>query len=309
MARLIFWIKMSCASFFYNSTFEGEINLPLKIAVLSGKGGTGKTTVSTNLAKVLSKNRKVLLLDADVEEPNDHLFYNLTFEKEKSVDVLIPKVNKETCILCGLCAKECQFGAINVFEKGAFVFKNLCHGCGVCSEICPVNAIDEVAKSIGKIKFGKSDFFNFGMGLMNIGEPSGVRIIRELKKYVSSEYDVTIIDAPPGTSCPVVEVLQNIDFAILVTESSPFGLHDLKLAVSLVGEIGIPFGVVINRYDSSFTELEEYLKTEDIPLLMKIEFDKNIAKWYSKGNLIVDKSKDLYKNFEVLFENITGVLK
>jgi len=300
---------MSCASFFYNSTFEGEINLPLKIAVLSGKGGTGKTTVSTNLAKVLSKNRKVLLLDADVEEPNDHLFYNLTFEKEKSVDVLIPKVNKETCILCGLCAKECQFGAINVFEKGAFVFKNLCHGCGVCSEICPVNAIDEVAKSIGKIKFGKSDFFNFGMGLMNIGEPSGVRIIRELKKYVSSEYDVTIIDAPPGTSCPVVEVLQNIDFAILVTESSPFGLHDLKLAVSLVGEIGIPFGVVINRYDSSFTELEEYLKTEDIPLLMKIEFDKNIAKWYSKGNLIVDKSKDLYKNFEVLFENITGVLK
>ena len=299
---------MSCASF-YNSTFEGEINLPLKIAVLSGKGGTGKTTVSTNLAKVLSKNRIVLLLDADVEEPNDHLFYNLTFEKEKSVDVLIPKVNKETCILCGLCAKECQFGAINVFEKGAFVFKNLCHGCGVCSEICPVNAIDEVAKSIGKIKFGKSDFFNFGMGLMNIGEPSGVRIIRELKKYVSSEYDVTIIDAPPGTSCPVVEVLQNIDFAILVTESSPFGLHDLKLAVSLVGEIGIPFGVVINRYDSSFTELEEYLKTEDIPLLMKIEFDKNIAKWYSKGNLIVDKSKDLYKNFEVLFENITGVLK
>ena len=283
--------------------------MSLKIAVLSGKGGTGKTTVSTNLAKVLSKNRKVLLLDADVEEPNDHLFYNLTFEKEKSVDVLIPKVNKETCILCGLCAKECQFGAINVFEKGAFVFKNLCHGCGVCSEICPVNAIDEVAKSIGKIKFGKSDFFNFGMGLMNIGEPSGVRIIRELKKYVSSEYDVTIIDAPPGTSCPVVEVLQNIDFAILVTESSPFGLHDLKLAVSLVGEIGIPFGVVINRYDSSFTELEEYLKTEDIPLLMKIEFDKNIAKWYSKGNLIVDKSKDLYKNFEVLFENITGVLK
>jgi len=132
--------------------------LPLKIAVLSGKGGTGKTTVSTNLAKVLSKIEKFCFLDADVEEPNDHLFYNFTFEKEKSVDVLIPKVNKETCILCGLCAKECQFGAINVFEKGVFVFQHLCHGCGVCSEICPVNAIDEVAKSIGKIKFGNPIF-------------------------------------------------------------------------------------------------------------------------------------------------------
>jgi len=294
---------------FYNSTFEGEINLPLKIAVLSGKGGTGKTTVSTNLAKVLSKNRKVLLLDADVEEPNDHLFFSFTFEKEKSVDVLIPKVNKETCILCGLCAKECQFGAINVFEKGVFVFQNLCHGCGVCSEICPVNAINEVAKNIGKIKFGRSDLFDFGMGLMNIGEPSGVKIIRELKKYVPNDYDVTIIDAPPGTSCPVVEVLKNVDFAILVTESSPFGLHDLKLAVSLVREIGIPFGVVINRYDSSFTELEEYIKSEDITLLMKIEFNKIIAKWYSQGNLIVDKSKELYKDFEVMFENITEVLE
>ncbi len=299
---------MSCASF-YNSTFEGEINLPLKIAVLSGKGGTGKTTISTNLAKVLSKNRKVLLLDADVEEPNDHLFYNITFEKEKSVNIFIPKVNKETCTLCGLCAKECQFGAINVFEKGVFVFQHLCHGCGVCSEICVLNAIDEVSKSIGQIKFGTSNFFDFGMGLMNIGEPSGVRIVRELKKYISNDYDVTIIDAPPGTSCPVVEVLQNVDFAILVTESSPFGLHDLKLAVSLVREMGIAFGVVINRYDPSFFELEEYIKSEDISLLMKIEFDKNIAKWYSQGFLIVDKSEELYKNFEVLFENIIEVLK
>ncbi len=282
--------------------------MALKIAVLSGKGGTGKTTVATNLAYALSEKMRVQLLDADVEEPNDHLFFDVDFHHEETVEILIPVVDKDKCILCGVCARECQFGAINVFQNGIFVFENLCHGCGVCKMVCPVDAITERPKVIGYVKIGRADGMGFGMGLMNIGEPSGVRIIRQLKKHVDENADVVVIDSPPGTSCPVVESLRGADFAILVTESSPFGLHDLKLAISMVREMKIPMGVVINRYDPSFEDLEVYLEEENIPVLMRIPFDPKIAKLYSSGTIFSRKLKDWREKFLKLYEDVIGVI-
>ncbi len=275
------------------------------INVLSGKGGTGKTTVSTNLAYVLRESGcDVQLLDADVEEPNTHVFFDIDFEMEKSVDILLPVVDKQKCTLCGECAKVCQFGAIAVFPKTVMVFDYLCHGCGACTMICPENAISERPKSIGKISFGRTrEGIDYGMGLLNIGEPSGVRVIRELKKEMGNS-EVTIIDSPPGTSCPVVESLRKSDFAVLVTESTPFGLHDLKMAMRVVKEMGIKSGVVINRYDPDFGELEEYLKKENVPILMKIPFDHRIAELYSKGEIFSKHLEEWKEKFLEMYKDI-----
>ncbi len=275
------------------------------INVLSGKGGTGKTTVSTNLAYVLHEMGKdVQLLDADVEEPNTHIFFEIKVDFERSVDILLPVVDKEKCTLCGECAKVCQFGAIVVFPKTVMVFDYLCHGCGACTMVCPEKAISEKPKSIGKISLGKTkEGIKYGMGLLNIGEPSGVRVIRELKKEMR-DAQVTIIDSPPGTSCPVVESLRRSDFAVLVTESTPFGLHDLRMALRIVKEMGIKHGVVINRYDPDFKDLEEFLKRENIPVLMRIPFDKRIAEYYSKGEIFSKHLKDWKKRFSELYKRI-----
>ncbi len=286
-----------------HKTYNGGIGVIIN--VLSGKGGTGKTTVSTNLAYALREEGKdVQLLDADVEEPNTHIFFNIEIDFEKSVDILLPVVDREKCTLCGECARVCQFGAIVVFPKTVMVFDYLCHGCGACAMVCPEKAISEKPKSIGKISFGKTkEGIKYGMGLLNIGEPSGVRIIRELKKEMR-EAQVTVIDSPPGTSCPVVESLRRSDFAILVTESTPFGLHDLKMALRVVNEMKIKHGVVINRYDPDFKDMEDFLKRENIPVLMKIPFDKRIAEHYSKGEIFSKHLKDWKEKFSELYKRI-----
>ncbi len=286
-----------------HNTYNGGIDMIIN--VLSGKGGTGKTTVSTNLAYVLHEMGKdVQLLDADVEEPNTHIFFDIEIDFEKSVDILLPVVDKEKCTLCGECAKVCQFGAIVVFPKTVMVFDYLCHGCGACTMVCPEKAISEKPKSIGKISLGKTkEGIKYGMGLLNIGEPSGVRVIRELKKEMR-DAQVTIIDSPPGTSCPVVESLRRSDFAVLVTESTPFGLHDLRMALRIVKEMGIKHGVVINRYDPDFKDLEEFLKRENIPVLMRIPFDKRIAEYYSKGEIFSKHLKDWKERFSELYKRI-----
>ncbi|BBJ28983.1 ATP-binding protein [Athalassotoga saccharophila] len=275
----------------------------MKITVLSGKGGTGKTTIATNLAYSLNVARKkVQLLDADVEEPNAHIFFNVNYNYEESVQILLPVIDRNLCTHCGICAKSCEFSAITVSPKYIMVFDNLCHGCGVCSMVCPVKAISERPKDIGTIKLGTTEEgIIFGEGIMNIGEPSPVRIIRQLKRHIDPSADVVILDAPPGTSCPVIETIHNTDFAIFVTEPTPFGLHDLKLAIESTREFNIPRGVVINRYDGSYKEVERYLDKEGIPILMTIPYDPEIARDYSTGFLFskkgnyVDKFLDLFE--------------
>ncbi|AEX85391.1 (4Fe-4S)-binding protein [Marinitoga sp. 1135] len=282
----------------------------MRITVLSGKGGTGKTTVSTNLAYALSKKYKIQLLDVDVEEPNDHLFFNIDFYKEESVDMLLPVVDNNACIRCGECAKACQFGAISVFPTGTLVFESLCHGCGACAMVCPVDAITEKPKSLGKIKLGKiNENLEFGMGLLNIGEPSGVRIIRELKKHIDDNADVVLIDSQPGTSCPVVESLRNADFAILVTEPTTFGLHDLSLAVDLVKEMGIPSGIIVNRDSDDTTIIDDYAREANVPILLKIPFDREIAKLYSEGKIFSEYLPEWEEKFLNVFDEIKGLVK
>ena len=278
----------------------------MKIAVLAGKGGTGKTTVATNLAYALHKvGKSVQLLDADAEEPNSHVFFDINYSKEEDVNILIPKIDRNICTHCGECARACEFSAISVSPKHIMVFEYLCHGCGVCSMVCPVKAISEIPKPIGKVRLGVTkEGMAFGEGVLNIGEPSAVRIIRQLKKHMDENVDVIVIDSPPGTSCPVVEILQNMDYALLVTEPTPFGLHDLKLSVKMVKEMGIPMGVVLNRYDGAYTKVEEYLKEEKLPLMMKIPYDVEIAHSYSNGKLFSDVKKEYVKKFNALYEQI-----
>lgn len=281
----------------------------MKIAVLSGKGGTGKTTVATNLSYALAAaGKSVQLLDADAEEPNSHIFFDVAYEREESVGILTPAIDRERCTHCGKCAESCQFSAISLSKKHIMVFENLCHGCGVCSAVCPEKAIEEKTKEIGVLRFGRTvEGISFGEGVLNIGQASPVKVIRTLKKRARKDADVVIIDSPPGTSCPAVESVQGVDFALLVTEPTPFGLHDLRLAAKTVGELGIPFGVVINRHDGLYTKVEEYLETEGIPLLMIIPYDLNFARDYSNGRLFSKSSKACEERFLNLFEGIRRV--
>jgi MinD superfamily P-loop ATPase len=272
------------------------------ISVASGKGGTGKTTVAVNLA--LSLNKSVQFLDCDVEEPNSHIFLKPKILNIFSATIPIPKIDEEKCTYCGKCKEVCAYNAIAVFPNTVLVFPELCHGCGGCALLCPQKAIKEVDKEIGKIQVGKTDTIEFVSGKLNISEAMATPLIHQVKKYIRNSKTV-IIDAPPGTSCPVIESIKGSDYCILVTEPTPFGLNDLMLAVEVVRKLKIPFGVVINRADLGNNETEEYCKKENIPILMKIPFRKEIAVAYSKGEPIVQIFPEYKKDFINMFKIIT----
>ena len=278
----------------------------MKVVVLSGKGGAGKTTVATNLAWVLSLQYKVFLIDADVEEPNVHLFLPVNYSFEEKVHIPKPRVNNDVCVKCGKCSEICQFGAINVFKNGVMIFKSLCHGCGACALICPVNAIEEIPEDMGIVKRGdaRCGSLKVGMGYLNVGEPSGVVLIKQLKKWMSDEDDVVILDAPPGTSCPVVETLRNTDFALIVAENSPFGLHDLKMVLEMVDEMNIKRGLILNKHTDTYEGVEKYAVDNGIPILMRIPFDMEIASLYSRGILFASRYPQWKAEFERMFSTL-----
>ena len=254
------------------------------VSVASGKGGTGKTIIATSLALLLSEDRsqKIQFLDCDVEEPNAYIFLKPQIDKSQPVNILIPQVDKGKCNFCGECAKVCVYNAIVVLKKEVLVFPELCHGCGGCSLLCPENAIAETERRIGVIEEGQAGPIRFMQGRLNIGEPMATPLIRSIKKKINPD-GVTIIDVPPGTSCPVIEAVYRTDFCILVTEPTPFGLNDLKLAVETMRKLKIDHGVVINRANIGDDKVKEYCNKESIPIMAEIPYDRNVAVLYSSG--------------------------
>jgi len=276
------------------------------ISIASGKGGTGKTTVATNLAVSVAGNAR--LLDCDVEEPNSHLFINPVFEEALVVTTPVPEIDETKCTLCGKCAEICQFKAIVVLGNTVLPFENLCHSCGGCMRACPADAIRWKERELGIIRKGHRNGLEFINGTLRIGEAMSPPLIRKVRAEAGKD-GLTIIDAPPGTSCPVIAAMKGADFVLLVTEPTPFGLHDLKLALGAVRILNIPCGLVINRSDMGDEKVKEYAREESIPVLMEIPFDRRIAESYSRGELIVESMPDWKNKFIGLHQQIAAIVK
>ena len=279
-------------------------NMAYKIAIASGKGGTGKTTVSLNLFHFIQHNvcENVQLIDCDVEEPNDAIFFpDAQVTRDEEIYQLIPKIDNEKCTYCRKCVEYCEYNAIVVIPPVQFAEVNasLCHSCGACSIACEFDAISEYPESIGKVSF-----YNTGTGIglaegkLKIGSAMQTLLIKELKKRVSKEADFIIFDAPPGTSCPVVETVADVDYVVLVTEPTPVGVHDLKLMVALLRDIKKPFGVVVNKAGLGNNEVYEFLNQEDIELLGEIPFSQDYASHYAKGELLNEVPYEMSEQYE-----------
>ena len=275
------------------------------ISVASGKGGTGKTTVATNLA--VSIGSDVQLLDCDVEEPNAHLFIHPAFEKIETITTPVPEVDDKKCNLCGECGEICQFKAIVVIGDTVLSFPELCHSCGGCMEVCSEGAIKETGRVLGIIRKGHRNGLEFIHGELRVGEAMSPPLIREVRTFARPD-KFTIIDAPPGTSCPVIAAMKNTDFVLLVTEPTPFGLHDLKLAVEAVKILNIPAGLVINRSDIGDQTVKAYANSESLTILMEIPFDRRIAETYSRGEMIVEVIPNFKPKFLELYKKIIDII-
>jgi MinD superfamily P-loop ATPase len=273
------------------------------ISIASGKGGTGKTLVATSLAVALKDRENIQFLDCDVEEPNAHIFLKPEITAGEDVLIPVPEVDKEKCNYCGRCAEVCAFNAIAVIQNHILVFSELCHGCGACSYLCPEEAISEKGRIAGIIEWGYSNGISFTHGKLAIGEAMAPPIIRKVKERTNPE-SIVIIDAPPGTSCPVVESVKGSDFCLLVTEPTPFGLNDLSLAVETVGELDIPCGVIINRECGGNEEITSYCESKGIPVLLTIPLDREIAYLYSRGITLTEGKPEWKPVFSELFETI-----
>lgn len=264
----------------------------MKIAVASGKGGTGKTTVSLALAASLAG--PVTLLDCDVEEPNCHLFLKPRSVDETPVLLRVPLLDEEKCTACGKCGELCQFNAIVSLQTKALLFPELCHACGGCVKVCPTGALTERDEQVGVVYAAKMDSLDFVWGAMDVGRSLAPPVIRAVRQRENRD-GVTLLDCPPGTACAFVTAVSGCDFAILVTEPTPFGLHDLKLAVDTVRELGVPFGVVINHADSGDHRVREYCSQEKIPLLLEIPEERRVAEAYARGETLVSALPNMEK--------------
>lgn len=277
----------------------------MRIAFASGKGGTGKTTVAVNLAFFLAySQQQVQYLDCDVEEPNGHIFLKPHINERLPARVMVPVINQDLCTKCGQCGSHCQFNALVTLPDNVLLFPELCHGCGLCVRICPQAAITKGEREIGYVEKGRAiKGIDFVHGVLNVGEPMAGPLIQEVKRHYKDGM-IQIIDAPPGTSCPVVKTIIDADYVVMVTEPTPFGFHDLKIAVSVARTLEKPIGIVINRENGEFKPLIDYLSKNGLPILATIPEDRAIASQYSEGNLIIERLPLYMDNFMDLAVNI-----
>jgi len=271
------------------------------IAIAPGKGGTGKTTVVANLAAARAEG--VALLDCDVEEPNIHLFIDARWDDEVGATVPVPHFDIGKCDFCGECRRACRFNAIAVLPGGPLLFPELCHSCGGCTLACPKGAISEEHRAVGSIRTGTWRNIHVVEGRLNVGEAKSPPLI-EAVRQASPATGLVIIDAPPGTSCPVVAAIRGVDCVVLVTEPTPFGLHDLRLAVQMTRRLKLPFGVVVNRAGIGDDGVHTYCREEGVPILAEIPDDRRIAEAYSRGSLIVEALPEYHGLFQQLADNV-----
>ena len=271
------------------------------VAVASGKGGTGKTTVSVNLARAYGG--EVQLLDCDVEEPNAHLFLKVIAQRSEVAGIPVPQVDESLCDGCGECARFCEYHAVVCFGPKPLFFPEMCHGCGGCALVCPPRAIGETRRRIGVVDTGRSQNVTLIQGRLDVGVALAPPLVRAVKARLRHGVPA-ILDAPPGTSCPVIATLRGSDFVLLVTEPTPFGLHDLRLAVDMVRVLGIPFGVVVNRVGAGDRRVHEFCGEAGIPILLEIPDDRRIAEAYSKGDVIIDALPEYGHLFRGLAEQV-----
>jgi MinD superfamily P-loop ATPase len=276
----------------------------MRIAIASGKGGTGKTTVATNLAWVAARRgRAVAYLDCDVEEPNGRIFLRPEIDNDRPIEKLVPVVDPALCTHCGACARICRYGAIASLPSQTLVFADLCHACGGCVLVCPVDAIREEPRPIGRLRVGRSGEIHFVEGVLDVGEAMSPPAIRAVKTAVP-EVDLALLDAPPGTSCPVVETVRGSDYVLLVAEPTPFGRHDLMLAVEMVRALKVPLGVVLNRAGAGDGKVREYCTSRRVPVLAELADDRAVAEAYSRGEMIADVVPGCAEGFARLLDRL-----
>lgn len=275
------------------------------VSVASGKGGTGKTSVAVNMALSIGN---LQLLDCDVEEPNDHIFLKPKISSVQPVTVSVPIVNETLCDRCRKCADFCQYNALFVGSDEVLVFPDLCHSCGGCALVCPEEAISEVPHKIGTLKLGTNGNVELVYGELEVQKPMAVPIIKEVKRRIKRDKDA-ILDSPPGTSCPVIQTVKNSDFCILVSEPTPFGLHDLKIILQVLESMEIPSGVIVNRAGVGDKKIYEFCRGKNIPILLEIPYDKRIAELYSRGIPFSQEMPEWRAKFLALFNTIRGLAK
>ncbi|MGF7138984.1 nucleotide-binding protein [Roseimarinus sediminis] len=287
--------------------------MSFKLAIASGKGGTGKTTIAINLYYYLSRlmEQEVTLVDCDVEVPNDVLFFrDAQLNATQKVEQLIPHINQEKCTFCGSCVEYCSFNAISLIKSlhHASISSDLCHSCGACLLACQYDAISEHPKEVGIVNYYSTPFgAGLSEGRLNIGSSMQTFMIKATKQQAPKGKAITIMDAPPGTSCPVVETVADADYVVLVAEPTPFGLHDMKLMVSLLNDLHLPFGIVVNKYGYGSDETLDFINENQLDLLAKIPFDRAYANAYSKGQLTSGSSDSIKNTFSMLTQKIVDV--
>jgi MinD superfamily P-loop ATPase len=279
----------------------------MKIAIASGKGGTGKTTLATNLACYLAEKEEVVLTDLDVEEPNSGLFIKADLINKEDKFKMIPEWIEDKCTLCGICQEVCNFHAVIQLGSTIMVFPQLCHGCYACSELCPTSALPMIPQKMGELRHYKKDKLTFVESRLDIGQEQAVPLISQTIEYIDKNFSNIIIklyDSPPGTSCPVIEATKDSDFVILITEPTPFGLHDLKLAVETMKNLQKNYGVVVNRYGIGNDDVLKYCEQENIPVLAKLPNERRIAELYSRGELIYKKVPEIKQQMDNIINYI-----